>query len=1236
MSAPVIQPSNPSGGAPLAPGAGSAGANTTINPAETRVQQEAAAAQAAQQASAAYAKREKQIDDAAEERKKRVDESELRGWGARAEGAVDAPDREMIERGTTQIRSLNANTRGKTNLGDLARAEESKKFAAWDVAEQKRAYEEELSLEEAKWNYAAFMMAQREGAAQAERLAATRAQNEYIENKHKLMVDMGFKTFDELDQAVQDFKEYQASQPLFGPAPPKTIDISGMDVNAKHALMVDLGLKTFDELDTAIKTYNDTAIKAYNAGYNSPAEMQAAEKAAWTAYQNQAAAEQTNPVLRDYAAAAEQQAKYNLLGQPTGLTKAPNLTNAEKYNVINEFRPGEYLYNPLSDKITKKQVVDTSEYVTTELLKNQYVQDLINTTNKFNEERYLQAEKEGAGVGDTSGKRFIYAFSEPLITAPQTFADALIGLEHIVRNPSELLNIPQNIAPAFYDLSKEAESDPHRVAGILVGSTVMGTLGGSGLAKGISSLAGGIKKVGLHADLAKAGGNINTAKAIETIGAEAPKIPPEIRVEPRLNEVRNIGSNADTVLNAIRDQDITLYGTGVNVGQKITPPRSTSDIDLYIHPEDTGIIQNLAQNLGEKYEINGLTITYRFDPNQRAAHAIDTHLYPANYPAKYPVITDKSSLPYSESVYYPFKVTPDSYHDIVTAGGVRMESDARQSARKAAGSLYHEEKGKILPGPAEHRYKDVWDLIADTQYKIDVERGRTYNPFRIYRTNKLEKSLKTIINDPKYQQFVASAEEKFLDNGQITHPTLTSWENPLSWTRSSDPSRLSAWNINRKLRSQYAKTGGDVNTYDAIVDIAKRSNTIEPETISPLDFRGIKNIGDNADVFENAIRKANSVVYGQGSLSTQMKKLYRITDDIDALATDRGIRIIKTANKDAGSPYTVEKWTFNKLIDGEPDAALDIHPYSDYYPGIRPEGKRDPYPRKPLPFADFPTKGEILVIDGIPVEKISVGIRRKAAASLYHNEYTNPLKYFPIEKKVAAAAKKEEKEITFRPGPTEKRGGKDILDLVAIANYQAGVEQARIPTYSTLKQLRAQRNVNSIIRDINQILSDPMYGKLAREAESKYLANGQMKESVLNNLNKPVSLRQAIKSAAQTKDEGMLVIRAPGIKRTEGEKPSNPAQNKPKTTKSIDSISITFSGSKIPITINTRSVRTYTTPVTKKQSNAIKKATTAAMIQYPSGQTLRKSTLYTPPYCLLYTPQSPRDKRQSRIPSSAF
>ena len=39
MSAPTIQPSDPAGGASLAPDAGFAGENSTINPTEARVQQ---------------------------------------------------------------------------------------------------------------------------------------------------------------------------------------------------------------------------------------------------------------------------------------------------------------------------------------------------------------------------------------------------------------------------------------------------------------------------------------------------------------------------------------------------------------------------------------------------------------------------------------------------------------------------------------------------------------------------------------------------------------------------------------------------------------------------------------------------------------------------------------------------------------------------------------------------------------------------------------------------------------------------------------------------------------------------------------------------------------------------------------------------------------------------------------------------------------------------------------------
>ena len=610
--APVIQPNASPGGASLAPDAGAPGA--TINPTEARVQQQAAAAVAAQQASAAMAKREKEIDEAAEERKQRVDESELRGWGARAEGAIDAPDREMIERGTTQIRSLNANTRG-TNLGDLARSAESKKFLSWDVAEQKRAYEEELSLEEAKQNYAAFMMAQREGAAQAERLAATRAQNEYIENKHKLMVDMGFKTFDELDQAVQDFKEYQASQPLFGPAPPKTIDISGMNANTKHALMVDLGLKSFDELDKAVNTYNNTAIKAYEAGYNSPAEMQAAERADWIAYQNLPASQQTNPVLRDYAAAAEREAEYNLLGQPVGIARVPTLTNAEKYAVLNEMSGGQFLYNPLTDQISKKQQVNTSDYLTTkwynDFVNSAPVSAIRETFGIDNWNKQIEEIKEGAGIveGDTTGKGLAYGFIEPFLNLGLNLGPIALQkgneIEHTFRNPEEFLTMPAsqflgNVGAKTYDTYLEFEKDPHRVTGNIAGSLLLGYLSGAAGVMGVtkvgsagktslvrgaqSDIVGTLAKdAGLDAGLAKsayyAGGDlVEAARKIDLNPVEAGTL--------RTNQLSMFqGIDTPPIERALARANTNFYGTSTHPIYDFNF-RGSRDIDAGVPPQN--------------------------------------------------------------------------------------------------------------------------------------------------------------------------------------------------------------------------------------------------------------------------------------------------------------------------------------------------------------------------------------------------------------------------------------------------------------------------------------------------------------------------------------------------------------------------------------------------------------------------------------------------------------------------
>ncbi|MDE2524616.1 MAG: hypothetical protein O0X96_05755, partial [Methanocorpusculum sp.] len=423
--APVIQPSGGAGGASLAPDAGNAGAGTTINPTEARVQQQAAAAMAAQQASVAYRQRERDVrdyTDALVEYHELPDEFR----------STEAPDRTMIERRGTEIASRRAQ-RG-VDLAANARAGEAARFAGWeedqrfegdrlnrarnylyyqrekasasttsyfnrgmgtieaDVLDVQKAYNEaRLNNRDFTWNgpkYSAEQLAQLEASGMPDwqssewmrqsrlanptsgragilldpmsqesqakldaefqnylkflntpltfenkvymprvspqRIAADAAQNaarvEYNEAQNASLAgrmamaeSMGV-SLQELGKIDAAYRARAAAEPLFSP---QTIDLSSMDVQQKHEVMTSLGLRTFDQLDQYVDRANADIVRAHGAGYSSPAEMRAAEKAEWTAYQNRGAAEQTNPVLREYAEAAEG-GIYDELGVPQG------------------------------------------------------------------------------------------------------------------------------------------------------------------------------------------------------------------------------------------------------------------------------------------------------------------------------------------------------------------------------------------------------------------------------------------------------------------------------------------------------------------------------------------------------------------------------------------------------------------------------------------------------------------------------------------------------------------------------------------------------------------------------------------------------------------------------------------------------------------------------------------------------------------------------------------------------
>lgn len=139
-----------------------------------------------------------------------------------------------------------------------------------------------------------------DAAKNAARVEYNAAQSEYVANLHNFMVNTGYKSFEDLGRDIAEFKIHQASQP----------------------------------------TFTD--------------QVRAAEKAAWTAYQNRSAAEQTNPTLRDYAKAIEGAANQNTylfmspgqngsvdLNAPmylSGVNGYRQLTPAEQKDVVGSIR----------------------------------------------------------------------------------------------------------------------------------------------------------------------------------------------------------------------------------------------------------------------------------------------------------------------------------------------------------------------------------------------------------------------------------------------------------------------------------------------------------------------------------------------------------------------------------------------------------------------------------------------------------------------------------------------------------------------------------------------------------------------------------------------------------------------------------------------------------------------------------------------------------------------------------
>ena len=373
--APVIQPSGGAGGASLAPDAGNAGAGATINPTEARVQQQAAAAVAAQQASAAYAKRERDVreyTDALVEYHDLPDEFR----------STEAPEMTMVNRRGTEISSLRS-PRG-ADLAANARDAETQRFADWerdqlfegDKLHRARDYLY-YQRERANAGVTSYFSGERTGNYERDLVDVQQAYNAARNEGRDFVWEGKIADTEDLAHAFSlgminlgaNESRKEAMYKAYVQDPLK-IGRAGVLADPNSAESKELLEKEYQEYlkfrDTPLTFENkvymprvaperiaaDAAQNAarveYNAtqseyvanlhncmvktGYKSfedlgrdiaefkihqasqptfTDQVRAAERADWTAYQNRSAAEQTNPTLRDYAKAIEGAASQN-------------------------------------------------------------------------------------------------------------------------------------------------------------------------------------------------------------------------------------------------------------------------------------------------------------------------------------------------------------------------------------------------------------------------------------------------------------------------------------------------------------------------------------------------------------------------------------------------------------------------------------------------------------------------------------------------------------------------------------------------------------------------------------------------------------------------------------------------------------------------------------------------------------------------------------------------------------
>ncbi len=305
-------------------------------------------------------------------------------------------------------------------------------------------------------------------------------------------------------------------------------------------------------------------------------------------------------------------------------------------------------------------------------------------------------------------------------------SQAPAAIKHYAKHPGEIPEIPGKF---YTGLITQWDTAPHH---LVIDTAVMtgGTRIGLQAIKPITTpLTAGVREASI---LARTPSEMRPfVKGTSRIGRYSKGVEVTLPKPPDLSAAANVGEQAKVVLETLKTEPHSLYGSIVETGQMpaiTTLERSglkyrptPSDVDVFV-AEPVKTAERMVSKLGPEYSIEGgMTVVKEVKPGL-TAHAVDIHPFPAGYPGA-PTAVSKTIPAGSDIIQapkLPFDFMPK---ELLTVEGITQEHLYTQLQRKAASTIGRPEGFlRWKPGPPAHRTKDIASTLIDADHLITAQR----------------------------------------------------------------------------------------------------------------------------------------------------------------------------------------------------------------------------------------------------------------------------------------------------------------------------------------------------------------------------------------------------------------------------------------------------------------------------------------------------------------------------------